>query len=161
MSAWTSRRVRVAAACVLQLGLVGVAVAPSLSARVAGEEYLLAVQPVDPIDPFRGAYVTLDYPGLQEALPADGSGPYGSVFVALERVPGGDLWQARSVESRRPSSGPYLRCESNGRLECGIESLFASQSEAKRLERELADGAVARIKVDERGNAAVVGLESS
>jgi hypothetical protein len=45
-----------------------------------------------------------------------------------------------------------------GRLRCGIESLFASQDEARRLERDLADGAVARVKVDRRGNAAVVGL---
>jgi uncharacterized membrane-anchored protein len=156
---WTSRRARVLAACLLQLVLVGVAVAPSLSARVTGEEYLLAVAPVDPIDPFRGAYVTLDYPGLQQALPEDGSSPDGTVFVPLERVPGGDLWQGRSAQRQRPADGPYLRCEADYRLACGIESLFASQASAKRLERELADGAVARIRVDDRGNAAVIGLQ--
>lgn len=158
-SVWMSRRARVIAACVLQLGLVGIAVAPSLSARVMGEEYLLAVAPVDPIDPFRGAYVTLDYPGLQQALPPDGSASDGTVFVPLERVPGSDLWQGRAAQRQRPSSGPYLRCEADYRLVCGIESLFASQSSAQRLERELADGAVARIKVDGRGNAAVLGVQ--
>ena len=50
---------------VLQLALVGLAVLPQLSARVAGDEIVLRVQPVDPIDPFRGAYVTLGYPDLR------------------------------------------------------------------------------------------------
>ena len=151
-----SRRARVAAACLLQLLLVGVAVAPSLSARVTGEEYLLAVAPVDPIDPFRGAYVTLDYPGLADAVPDDGSGPRGTVYVPLRQAEG-DLWAGGRAQDERPDSGPYLRCESEGwRVRCGIESLFASQDRARELERELMNGAVARIRVDGRGNAAVV-----
>ena len=157
----TSRRVRVGAACLLQLLLVGVAVAPSLSARVTGEEYLLAVAPVDPIDPFRGAYVTLGYPGLAGAVPDDGTGPRGTVFVPLERA-GGDLWEGRRARAERPENGPYLRCESEGwRVRCGIESLFASQARAREPERELMGGAVARIRVDRRGNATVLGIEPS
>jgi uncharacterized membrane-anchored protein len=154
---WGRRRARIAAACVLQLLLVGVAVAPSLSARLLGEEYRLAVAPVDPIDPFRGAYVTLDYPGLAEALPDEG-GLTGTVFVPLERV--GDLWEGGRAQTERPAGGPYLRCASEGwRVRCGIESVFASQARARELERELVHGAVARIRVDGRGNAAVVAIE--
>ena len=48
-----------------QLALVGLAVAPQLSARIVGDTYLVRVAPVDPIDPFRGAYVALDYPDLR------------------------------------------------------------------------------------------------
>ena len=44
-------------------------------------------------------------------------------------------------------------------LRCGIESLFASQADARRLEQELADGAVATVRIDERGNAALMGIE--
>lgn len=155
-----SRRTRVVAACVLQLVLVGIAVAPSLSARVTGEEYRLAVAPVDPIDPFRGAYVTLQYPGLVESLPADGWSTTGTVFVPLE--PSGELWEGGRAQRQAPNSGPYLRCESEGwRVRCGIESFFASQDRARELERELVDGAVARIRVDGRGNAAVVAVEPS
>lgn len=84
-SGWGSRPVRVATVCLLQLVLVGVAVAPSLSARVTGEEYRLAVAPVDPVDPFRGAYVTLSYPALTAAR-GDGSSMSGTVFVPLEPV---------------------------------------------------------------------------
>ena len=50
---------------VSQLALVGLAVAPQLSARLTGDTYLVRVAPVDPIDPFRGAYVALDYPDLR------------------------------------------------------------------------------------------------
>ena len=152
------RRIRLALVCLLQLVLVGVAVWPQLSARLTGEEYRLAVAPVDPIDPFRGAYVTLDYPGLSQ--PSD-SPPSGELFVPLRLDPARDLWEPQQAQLRRPAAGPYLRCDSDGwRLRCGIESLFASQRDAKRLERELADGdAVARIRVDGRGNAAVVAVE--
>jgi uncharacterized membrane-anchored protein len=144
--------------CLLQLVLVAVAVWPQLSARLTGEEYRLAVAPVDPIDPFRGAYVTLDYPGLSR--PSD-SPPSGELFVPLQRATAGDVWEPLPAQLRRPAGGPYLRCDSDGwRLRCGIESLFASQREAKRLERELAVGdAVARVRVDGRGNAAVVAVE--
>lgn len=153
--AWRSRAVRVAAACVLQLVLVAVAVAPSLSARLAGEQYRLQVAPVDPIDPFRGAYVALDYPGLPSVEDLSGT-----VFVPLEPVAGTDLWRGGTARREPPAVGPYLRCKADGwRLRCGIESLFASQEEARRLERELVDGAVARVRVDGRGNAAVVGLD--
>ena len=157
------RRIRVALVCLLQLVLVGVAVWPQLSARLTGEEYRLAVAPVDPIDPFRGAYVTLDYPGLSQpsdSQPSD-SPPSGELFVPLRRDPAGDLWEPQQAQLQRPTGGPYLRCDSDGwQLRCGIESLFASQRDAKRLEGELADGeAVARIRVDGRGNAAVVAVE--
>ena len=153
-----SRPVRVAAACLVSALLVPLAVLPQLSARLTGEEYLLAVEPVDPIDPFRGAYVVLSYPGLR---PPDGDGsslPDGTVFVPLRREPGEPVWTGGPPTVERPASGPYLRCEADWQLRCGIESLFASQERALRLERGLADGAVARVRVDGRGNAAVVDL---
>ena len=152
-----NRRGLVAAATAVQLVLVGVAVREPLSARLTGEEYLLAVAPVDPIDPFRGAYVTLGYPGLADVLPDDGS-LTGPVFVPLTRA--GEVWRGEDAVEHRPDSGPYLRCESEGwRVRCGIESLFASQGRARELEQQLRDGAVARIKVDGRGNAAIVAVE--
>ena len=154
-----TRSHRIAAACALQLAVVGVAVAPSLSARVTGEELRLEVAPVDPIDPFRGAYVTLDYPGLADAVPDDGSGPSGTVFVPLEQAAGSGLWRGGRAQVQRPERGRYLRCEADYRVRCGIESFFASQDSAQRLERELVQGAVARIRLDGRGNAAVVGVE--
>jgi len=150
--------VRLGAGCLVQLALLGGVLWPQLSARVTGDEYRLAVQPVDPIDPFRGAYVVLGYPDLP--LQPDGGRPQplsGTVFVPLEERDG--LWEGGDPVQARPSDGPYLRCEAEYVLRCGIESLFASQEDARRLEQELADGAVATVRIDDRGNAALMGID--
>ena len=159
MTLLRSAAARLTGACLLSAALVPLAVWPQLSARLTGETYELAVAPVDPIDPFRGAYVTLDYPGLAQAQPTSWSGDDEVVFVPLRRTSGSGLWTGGSAVREAPATGPYLRClAGQGRLRCGIESLFASQDEARRLEQDLLDGAVARVEVDARGNAAVVGL---
>jgi uncharacterized membrane-anchored protein len=165
MSRLPSRVVLVAAACAAQLALVGVAVAGPLSARLTGEEYLLAVRPVDPVDPFRGAYVDLGYPTLTGSAetgffrPDEVPGERGEVFVALARD--GELWRGGEATRTRPASGPYLRCsDAEWRLRCGIESWFLPQDKAIAVERAVASGtAVARVRVDGRGNAALVGVE--
>lgn len=151
----SSLRVRLGAALAVQALLVAGAVAPQLSARLTGDEVQLEVAPLDPVDPFRGAYVTLDYPGLPRAT--ERPHPRGTVFVPLVRS--GDVVTGERVLRSAPANGRFLRCSSDGfRLDCGIESLFASQDEARRLEQQLADGAVATVRVDGRGNAAVLGI---
>jgi uncharacterized membrane-anchored protein len=159
---------RLALVAALQLVLVAVGVAPQLSARATGEEYRMRVAPVDPIDPFRGAYVTLDYPDLRrdDSFSADGGlgaledGRSGPVYIALNQQDG--LMQATAFSRTRPDSVPYLACDDrNWQVRCGIESWFASQSEAARVGRELAeDGAIAVVRIDSRGHAALVDLET-
>ena len=78
------RALTTAVIAVSQLALVGLAVAPQLSARVAGDPYLVRVAPVDPIDPFRGAYVALDYPDLRD----DESRSFGEPGLGGGRVNG-------------------------------------------------------------------------
>lgn len=160
----------IVAALALQAGLVGLAVAPQLSARVVGDEYRLLVGPVDPIDPFRGAYVDLAYPALQPPPSPDGNvhpefdqARDGIVYLPLvrdETVPGG-VWKSTSIDPEPPASGPYLRCENDWwRLRCGIESWFVPQGRALEIERTmLGDGAVAVVRIDGRGNAAIVDLQ--
>jgi len=148
--------------CLVQLGLVGAATAAQLSARMTGDEYLLRVEPIDPLDPFRGTYVELSYPDLvtsrwrvdEEVEPP----PRGDVYVPLTQH--GALWQGDEWSSTRPTSGPYLACERpDWQVRCGIESLFVPQDEARALEQAVSEGTMyARIKVDARGHAAVVGL---
>jgi len=154
---------RVGAALLIQLALVVAAVAPQLSARVSGEDYLLRVAPLDPIDPFRGAYVTLDYPDLRDA---DGTRPSGfdegergTVFIPL--VQEGEVWVMTQYSRTRPDSTPYLACNGyDWQISCGIESWFLPQDDARALEQSVADGeAVARVRIDGRGNAALVGVE--
>lgn len=157
-----SRTARVAAAVVVQLALVPLAVAGPLSARVTGQEVLLEVAPLDPVDPFRGAYVELTYPGLPsgpELDRRDGS-TYGEVvYVPLERS--GELWVGRMPVTERPSEEPFLRCRDDSwRLRCGIDSWFLPQDEAYAMEQAVQEGrAVARVRVDGRGNAALVDVE--
>ena len=68
----------------------------------------MRVAPVDPIDPFRGAYVTLDYPDLSrdDSFSADGGlgaledGESGPVYVSLSEHDG--LMQATEFSRSRP-----------------------------------------------------------
>ena len=150
---------KVTVVALVQLALVGVAVAPRLSARLTGDEDLLRVAPLDPIDPFRGAYVDLDYPDLDHDRETPGE--EGTVYVTLEQD--GDVWVASGYTRERPSGPPYLTCnDRDWRLRCGIESLFLPQDEAASMQADLGDGSmVAVVKVDGRGNAALVRVESS
>ncbi len=163
MNVLTSRTARVAAATLLSFALVPFAVAGQLSARLTGEEYLLEVAPLDPVDPFRGAYVALGYPDLPSSQElTEREDDDGDVaYVPLARSYDGELWKGLPAVSEPPESGPFLRCKNDHwRLRCGIESLFLPQHEAYAMEQEVRDGrAVARIRVDSRGNAALVGVE--
>ena len=155
---------RVGVALLVQLALVGAAVAPQLSARVAGEDYLVRVAPLDPIDPFRGAYVDLDYPDLHvpdgSPPPTLDQGDRGTVFIPLE--PDGDVWVMTGYTRTRPAAAPYLTCDDHDhQVSCGIESLFLPQDEARALEAAVASGeAVARVRVDGRGHAALIDVEA-
>lgn len=158
MNALSSRPARVAAAVVVQLALVAVAVSGQLSARLTGDEYSFRVEPVDPIDPFRGAYVALDYPDLvpnNQNLPGD----RGDVFLPLTED--GEVWAAGTPTRTRPDDGPYLACtDRNYEIRCGIDSWFLPQDDARELEDAIRDGdVVARVRIDGRGNAALVAVD--
>ncbi|GAA0940213.1 GDYXXLXY domain-containing protein [Actinocorallia libanotica] len=145
---FSSRAVQVAAAVLLQGALAAWAVQPQLSARLTGTEYRLAVEPVDPISPFRGAYVQLDYPGLPE--PSLSKEPY----VPLVRD--GSLWKGATPVRDRPRP-PYLICEQYG---CGLHSFFTSEERARAIERDITSHRLAAvIRVDDRGNATLIRLE--
>ena len=155
---------RLAAALVLQALLVVVAVWEPLAARAAGQDVLLRVEPVDPIDPFRGAYVDLGYPDLPTVEDAPGGrdaagDERGTVFLPL--TPSGAVWVGGTPTRSRPADGLYLACDDQGRrLRCGIESLFLPQDAAREMERAVgAGGAVARVRVGPRGTAALLGVE--
>ncbi|MDR7251859.1 putative membrane-anchored protein [Nocardioides sp. BE266] len=162
------RTLTTAAVAATQLVLVGVAVAPQLSARATGDTYLMRVAPLDPIDPFRGAYVSLDYPDLRHDSsqsfvdPGLGSlddGQEGDVYISLVEEDG--VWVADDWSRRRPADGPYLACDDRSwQIRCGIESWFLPQDDASRTEDLLRDGAIAEVKVDGRGHAAVVGVRA-
>lgn len=141
--------------------LVGLAVWPQLSARATGTEYRLAVEPVDPIDPFRGAYVRLTYPGLNpDPSLTQPSEVTGRRVVYLPLTRNGDVWSLGAHLETRPARGPFLSCvEEYGHTTCGIESWFLPQDKAAAMQKELADHKlVAIVRIDARGNAALVDL---
>lgn len=153
----TRRRVvALAVALAVQLALLAAVAGPRLVVRVTGTEYRLAVDPIDPIDPLRGAYVDLRLSGLPDFGERDGT-----VFVALRPADGGDgVLRASGTVTEAPADGPYLRCEADGSISCGIESFFASQGDARRLGARVAgSGGVARVRVGLGGRAVLVGLE--
>jgi uncharacterized membrane-anchored protein len=167
MSATSSRAVRIGAVVLAQLALVAVAVWAPLSARVTGEQVTLRVQPVDPIDPFRGAYVELSYPDLpDQAFSSDPSveeqqvldEDRGPAYVPLTQA--GAVWLGGPVVRTPPADGLYLACDdSDYRLRCGIESWFLPQDEAAGLQDALRGGtARATVKVDDSGHAALVAV---
>lgn len=150
--------VRVAVVLLVQLALVGVAMVPQLSARATGDEFLLKVEPYDPVDPFRGAYVDLTYPDLQP--PNDEGSRHGTVYLPLVEEDG--VWASTGPVEQRPDAGPYLTCDDHSwRLRCGIESYFLPQDEAATFEELVGSGtAVARVRIDARGHAALLGVEA-
>jgi uncharacterized membrane-anchored protein len=147
------RPVAIGVALLVQVALLGAVATPRLLPRLTGDEYRLEVAPVDPIDPFRGAYVALRVRGVPTYTESTGT-----VYIRLERQRDG-RYRGSGTRKQRPASGPFLRCNADGEVRCGIESFFASQSEARRIERELADGATAVVKIDGAGRAALVDLE--
>lgn len=163
-----NRTVTTGVIAVSQLVLVGLGVAPQLSARLAGDTYLVRVAPVDPIDPFRGAYVALDYPDLRHddsqsfvepGLGALDDGESADVYVTLVDEDG--VWTASEWSRERPENGAYLACDDRSwQIRCGIESWFLPQDEARETEDLLRDGAVAELRIDGRGNAAVVDVRA-
>ncbi len=154
---------RLTLAALVCLALVGVGVFPQLTARLSGDEYLLRVAPLDPIDPFRGAYVALDYPDLPDpdrSVVPGADIPARTVFIPLSQQ--GEVWVGRTPTQSRPADGPYLACNGQGFMrECGIESWFLPQDDAAALEQSVRDGtAIAVVRIDGRGNAALVDIQT-
>lgn len=148
------RRLALAVALVFQVVVLLIVAGPWLLARLTGDEYRLQVQPVDPRDPFRGSYVDLHIRGV----PAY-SDRNGRAYIALRRNSDG-TYRGSGTSASKPANGPFLRCDvDDGEVACGVESFFTSADEAERLGRVLAEGgAVAHVKIDGAGRAAVVDL---
>lgn len=147
------RSLLLAALCA-QVALLAWVSWPRLSPRLSGAQYSVFVRAYDPIDPFRGHYAELNYGDQPNEY-----GLHGTVWVPLRQ--GHKLWAAEPPVRRRPSGTPAMRCDADGyQVRCGIESFFASAARASSLEDSLhGRGAIAQIKIDGDGRAAIVGLQ--
>ena len=85
-------------------------------------------------------------------------GESGPVYVVLRQE--GEVWVASEWSRTRPGDGTYLACsDRDWQIECGIESWFVPQDEARELEEAVTSGeVVATVKVDGRGHAALADI---
>jgi uncharacterized membrane-anchored protein len=139
----------VAAQAVLPLALI----AWNEQALASGTHVTLKTAPVDPVDPFRGRYVTLNYE--ISAIPS-GVGPSAVVYVPLSD--GGEAWIGGTPTSTQPDEGVFIRGRvgQSGRIEFGIERYFTDEDEARRLEA--AGPLLVDVVLDEHGAARIAGV---
>jgi len=95
---------------------------------MTGETIVLATQPVDPFDPFRGQYMTINYE-ISRIDNAEGFKEGDTAYVALKED-GQGIWRKESVAKSKPDKGDFIRGDVtsvNGnsiRIEYGIEQFF-------------------------------------
>ena len=127
--------VAVAAQAVLPLGLIGW----NEVQLARGTEVRLRTVPVDPLDLFRGRYVRLRYDISSVRVPRDVA-PGATVYVPLRRE--GEHWTGGAATRERPDGGTFIRgwvtevYGGRAQIEYGIETYYADEDEAPRLERE-------------------------
>jgi uncharacterized membrane-anchored protein len=138
----------------LQLLLPLALIAWNEVALARGTEVTLRTVPVDPIDLVRGRYVTLRYPISNLPVP-EAVEPGDTVYVPLHRE--GDAWTGEFVTAERPD-GLFIRGRyGGGSLVYGIETYYADEATAQRLER--AAGVLVRVSIGSDGHARIKGVE--
>ncbi len=117
-----------------------------------GRDVVLRTEPIDPIDLVRGRYVRLRYEisGI--------SAPMGeTVYVPLHEE--GDRWTGTFATTDRPDDGVFIRGRARrGGIVYGIETYYADEDEARRLESEAGNLHV-RVSLDDDGKARIESLE--
>ncbi|MFC6592096.1 GDYXXLXY domain-containing protein [Deinococcus lacus] len=164
---WSACAKALSAAAGLQLLLALGLVTPALLSNLNAQEILLQTQPVDPRDPLRGHYLTLNY--SVNTVKTDLNLSSGqTVYLPLQEA-GGGTWQAGGpLGTVPPDSGLFLRGKvlySSGRsaqVNYGIERFYLEETAALEQERLNWDGNAqplkAYIAVAPDGRARVVGL---
>ena len=144
----------VAALILFPLGVIGY----NELKLATGDEVRLRTEPIDPIDFFRGRYVTLRYDISRLPMDIDTMrlGPGTTVYVPLRNA--GAYWTGDHVLTARPSDGRFIqgRLASGGEIRFGIETYFAEESEAKRYEEAATSGQLyVDVVLDDAGKAKI------
>ena len=143
----------VALQALVPLGLIGW----NEVALATGTEVTLRTVPVDPIDLFRGRYVTLRYEISRLSPPADVR-PGDRVDVPLHRA--GEHWTGTRALRERPDGGTFIRgTVTDGGVVYGIETYYADEDEARSLERRAGE-LVVHVVLGDDGRARVSGIEA-
>jgi uncharacterized membrane-anchored protein len=143
----------VAVQALIPLGLI----AWNEVALATGTEVTLRTVPVDPLDLFRGRYVRLSYE-ISRVPVEPGVGPGDTVYVALRP---GDGRSIGDLATRERPGGTFIRGTYTGStISYGIETYYADEDQAPRLEAEAGDGLNVRVVLDDDGRARISGLET-
>jgi uncharacterized membrane-anchored protein len=127
-------------------------------ALASGTAVTLRTVPVDPVDLFRGRYVRLRYE-ISEAAVEPGTSAGDTVYVAL-REDGGH-WVGDRATRERPDVDTVIRGRFTGStIVYGIETYYADEDEAPRLEAEAGDGLDVHVVLDADGRARISGVET-
>lgn len=95
---------------------------------MTGDKIVLATQPVDPFDPFRGQYMTINYE-ISTLSDVDGFEAGDTVYVSLKEDDEG-IWRKESVSRTKPHSGSFIKGKVTNlrgntvRVKYGIEQFF-------------------------------------
>ncbi len=106
--------------CVGQWWLPGAAVVQHQRALRDGTVYRFRTAPVDPVDPFRGRYVALDFDAARIPNPGgvpDDNGRW--LYVRIEVAADG-FARLVSPSLSRPEDGDYLRVQARGSTDEGL-----------------------------------------
>ena len=98
----------------VQLAVAGGAIVKSELALRTGEAFRFRIQPVDPVDAFRGRYVAIRFAVDRAPAPDDLDVKSGKrVFIPLE-MDGEGYAVLGQASAEKPMNGPYLRLRAGG-----------------------------------------------
>jgi uncharacterized membrane-anchored protein len=149
-----SRRARIAFVAVVAV-MVAIplgSIAWNEAKLATGTKIRLQVQPVDPVDFFRGEYVALNY--RISRLSTVSADPGDTVYVPLR--PTGDVWTGEQVTTNRPQGVTFIRgrVTESGDIEYGIETFYVEEGQSRRYERAMVGGTLyADVVLDDDGGA--------
>jgi uncharacterized membrane-anchored protein len=129
-------------------------------ALAEGDEVTLRTVPVDPVDLFRGRYVTLRYE-ISNVNVEEGIQAGDAVYVPLYET--GGAWTGSFGYSSPPPEGTFVRgtvrsiAGGPAQVEYGIETYYTDEDDARRLER--ASTLLVTVAVDDGGQARISRVE--
>lgn len=141
---------------VILIGIIGGMIFYLSWPLVTGKTMVLATLPIDPFDPLRGQYITINYE--ISALPRiEGAKQGNSVYVTLKKDKE-NIWRLEKASLEKPAEGDFIRgkirsTEGGIRIEYGIEQYFF-----ERNAQFPTNNLTVEIKVSAEGQARIVRL---
>lgn len=132
-----------------------------------GKVVYLKTTPVDPRDLLRGNYVNLNFEISRiEDYSLNHYFKKGYIILKTDE---NNIASYESFSAEKPKEGLFIKGEIlnrnhyTGKYEAkyGIESYFLSPDKARKMENELSQGGVAKVKIDKQGNAKIVELKKA